>query len=603
MKIVKISVVMSEFNTRETDFKASVESILNQTYRDFEFIIIDDSGKSIVTKLVESYKDKRIRVIDNKKNRGLIYSLNKGLREAKGKYIVRMDTDDVAMPDRLSKQLQFIEIHPEYSVVGTRALEFSHFSDTGILGKAGEKTKTNVSVGDTLIHPSVIMKRADIIKVGGYDDYYRAEDLSLWLKLLLAQKRLYVMEEVLLKYRVNSDDYNKRKLSARMGEISARLHYYPKLHVPAPAYLMIPKSIIAGILPAPLVRLYRSKFVLGKSAKYSGASQSKKPLVSIIVPIYNLENCIQETLDSIFNQTLQAFNLILINDGSTDDTSRILDIYSRKYKNITIINKSNGGVSTARNAGIEVVNTEYFMFVDGDDIVHPEYISTLLDTIQRTGAEVVTSLDAKNAKSMKVSNDESRVLTGMDACKQLLYGQSVKNSPFAKIYRTREFKNIRFCTDITVGEDLEYAFRCLRKSKNVVVTNHMLYAYIQRQGSAMNQSFNKKRADSYRVALKIHSGTTTTELEAAATAKLFVEALSVASLAHKYKSSYEKIYSDCLDTMKLYARRVLFNGDARTRHRFYAAFSIVNPNISIVLFNLKRNMVAMPNIRVTSNGK
>lgn len=258
-----ISVIMSEYGTKAEYLRASIESILNQTFTDFEFIIVDDCGKNNVALLAKKYSDDRIRVIKNDENRGLVYSLNEAVRYAKGEYLVRMDTDDIAHPQRLEKLYTFITKHPEYAVVGSRVVEFSESGDTGILCQAGEKTPQTLVKGDSLVHPSVIMRKNVVEDVGGYPDFRRAEDFALWAELLLVGYRLYVLDDVLLHYRVNRDDFKKRKLRYRAGELKAKLYYYPKLKAQPRDYFYILKSVIAGILPVWLVRKYRNQYRFG----------------------------------------------------------------------------------------------------------------------------------------------------------------------------------------------------------------------------------------------------------------------------------------------------------------------------------------------------
>lgn len=264
MKKIRVSVVMSEYNTKREYLCTAIESILNQTFKDFEFIIVDDCGENNLDEIMKKYNDKRIKIVKNDKNRGLVYSLNHGIKEAKGEYIVRMDTDDIANKKRIEKLYGYIKSHPEYAVVSSRVAEFSGNQKLGILGKEGEKSKKDIMHGNILIHPSVIMRKDAIEKVGYYKDYTRAEDFVLWCDLLLAGYRLYTMNDILLKYRVNPEDYNKRKLKYRKGEIKARLEYYPKLGANFKDYLYIVKSIISGIMPIWFVRFYRKNFVLNK---------------------------------------------------------------------------------------------------------------------------------------------------------------------------------------------------------------------------------------------------------------------------------------------------------------------------------------------------
>lgn len=264
MKKVEVSVVMAEYNTKKEDLQAAIESILHQTFKDFEFIIVDDCGKNNLEEIVKKYNDERIRIVKNDQNRGFVYSLNHGIKEANGKYIVRMDTDDISDLRRIEKLYTYIEKHPEYAVVGTKAIEFSENQEFGTLGKAGEKTKKDIMKGNIIIHASAIIKKEALVKIGYYKEYTRAEDLVLWCELLLSGYKMYTIDEKLYRYRTNPNDYKKRKLKYRVGEIKARITYYPKMGASFIDYLYIVKSIISGIMPIWFVRLYRRKFVLNK---------------------------------------------------------------------------------------------------------------------------------------------------------------------------------------------------------------------------------------------------------------------------------------------------------------------------------------------------
>lgn len=262
-----MSVIMSEYNTDPAVLKASILSILNQNFTDFEVIIVDDCGANDMKKVAESFGDARLRVVENSTNQGLALSLNTAVASAKADYVVRMDTDDIALPDRLSTLYEYIQRHPEYAVVGSLALEFSSTGDEGVLASRGEKTAHSLMRGDSLVHPSVIINKDAFLDVGGYKEYKRAEDLGLWCALVMKGYRLYVIDKVLLRYRVNDNDYKKRTLRNRTGEIKVRLEYYPKFNASPFDYLFIIKSIIAGILPHKFVRSYRRKFVLKRNGR------------------------------------------------------------------------------------------------------------------------------------------------------------------------------------------------------------------------------------------------------------------------------------------------------------------------------------------------
>lgn len=262
MRKPAISVIMSEYNTVPEYLDASIKSILSQTYKDFEFIIIDDCGSNNVAEFVKKYNDKRIQVYRNKQNMGLVYSLNEAITRASGEYLVRMDGDDIAQPQRIDTLRRFMIEHPEYSVVGSKVIEFSESGKHGMIGKSGEKTTRSIMRGDIIIHPSAIMRREVIIGIGGYKNIKRAEDLVLWCDLLLEGNRIYAIADPLLHYRVNAKDYKKRTIAKRKYEIKARMSYYPRMGANALDYLYILKSIVSGILPTPIVRAYRNRFVV-----------------------------------------------------------------------------------------------------------------------------------------------------------------------------------------------------------------------------------------------------------------------------------------------------------------------------------------------------
>lgn len=255
-----VSVVMSEYNTKDKYLSESIDSVLSQTYETFEFIIVDDShDQKLKDFIAQRYDDPRIKIVQNGCNKGFVYSLNNGISHSVGEYIMRMDTDDIIPPDRFERLVSFIESNSQYSVVSSMAVEFSEDKEFGINGTPGEKGRKEVMHGDVPVHAAAIIKKKDIEEIGLYKDYNRAEDLVLWCELLLAGKRLHMLDDVLYRYRVNPDDYKKRTIRHRKGEIKARLTYYPKLGAKPLDYARVAKSILAGAAPMWLIRFYRNK--------------------------------------------------------------------------------------------------------------------------------------------------------------------------------------------------------------------------------------------------------------------------------------------------------------------------------------------------------
>ncbi len=200
---VPITVLMPVFNA-ERWLKQAIESILQQTFTDFEFLIIDDGSTDSSRNIIQSYEDSRINLVLNSDNRGLIYSLNHGLSLAKGKYIARMDADDISLPERLKIQYNFMEAHEKVVL----SSGFAEKIDPS--GKSLEimtppvsdaEIKTKLYFASPIIHPLAIYHKHKALEVKGYqEDHKYAEDYGLWLKMAKAGE-LANIPEIMLQYR------------------------------------------------------------------------------------------------------------------------------------------------------------------------------------------------------------------------------------------------------------------------------------------------------------------------------------------------------------------------------------------------------------------
>jgi glycosyltransferase involved in cell wall biosynthesis len=203
----EVSVVMSVYNG-ERFLQEAVRSILDQTFPDFEYIIVDDGSTDQTASILGSFDDQRIRLIYNPENLGLTASLNKGIDAAQGEFIARMDADDVSLPSRLEKQVSYLRSHPDIGVVGTdkqdidlegRYLE-KNWNPPTLPGYVGWR----LYFGNPIIHPSVMIRKRCLENVGLYDNYKRtAQDYDLWMRLSRVTK-LSNLNEVLILYRRHS---------------------------------------------------------------------------------------------------------------------------------------------------------------------------------------------------------------------------------------------------------------------------------------------------------------------------------------------------------------------------------------------------------------
>lgn len=198
-----VSVVMSVYNT-EKYLKESIESILNQTFKEFEFIIVNDGSNDNSLEIIKSYNDTRI-VILNQSNTGLAKALNNGIRLAKGKYIARMDADDISHPDRITKQVVFLNENPEYAVIGSNStfidMQSNRLYDSNyVLNDEEIRNRLPLS---PFFHSSTMFQKIIFEEIGGYNEKIRHhfEDRILWNQMAKYGK-LYNLPESLICYRL-----------------------------------------------------------------------------------------------------------------------------------------------------------------------------------------------------------------------------------------------------------------------------------------------------------------------------------------------------------------------------------------------------------------
>ena len=201
MKIPRISVLMPAYNSEQYIAEA-IESILNQTFTDFEFIIINDGSTDNTAKIVKEYakKDKRIKFIDNEQNQGFIATLNQCLDIATGKYVAKMDSDDISLPDRFSAQVEFLDSNPDYGMCGAGYETFGVKRYTVL-------NPEYVGVLDFLrgCITTIFMARRDIIEQNHLrfnKEYFAAEDYDFYVRFVRVSK-IYNIQRVLYKYRLH----------------------------------------------------------------------------------------------------------------------------------------------------------------------------------------------------------------------------------------------------------------------------------------------------------------------------------------------------------------------------------------------------------------
>lgn len=225
--------------------------------------------------------------------------------------------------------------------------------------------------------------------------------------------------------------------------------------------------------------------------------------ISIIVPVYKVEKYLNKCIDSILNQSYKNIEVILVDDGSPDNCGKICDEYLLKDNRIRVIHKENGGLSSARNAGLDIATGDYIGFVDSDDWIEPKMYETLIENVIKYNAQisvggVVDLLEEGNKytsiKSTFDGNIKIQCLNKEDAMKKFFLGSW---SAWDKIYKREVHEKIRF-PEGEINEDEAIAMQILDNCEKIVYTNEVFYNYIKRSDSITTSEFSEKKLDWYK---------------------------------------------------------------------------------------------------------
>lgn len=259
-----ISVIMSVKNG-ENDLPISIKSIQNQTFSDWEFIICDDGSTDNTLEVLRKFakEDARIRILHNDESKGLAYSLNYCIREARSNILARQDADDRSSENRFELQYAFVMNHPEYAVVGTC---WYNVDDNGNVSESTVPelpTAKDMIKGGLYLHPSWMMRKNEIEKVGYYtvNKYtMRSQDYHFIMKVLASDMKLYNMPEKLYYYTADSNTMKRsRNWSRVIGLMWIRFDSYKKNHLPLSAYIYVLKPLIVNIIPEAIMNKHYKK--------------------------------------------------------------------------------------------------------------------------------------------------------------------------------------------------------------------------------------------------------------------------------------------------------------------------------------------------------
>jgi glycosyltransferase involved in cell wall biosynthesis/radical SAM superfamily enzyme YgiQ (UPF0313 family) len=353
----KVSIVMSVYNGEKYLFEA-IQSVQNQTFNNFEFIIVNDASSDTTAKILHQIDDPRFIIFTNEQNFGLTKSLNKALKHCRGEFIARMDADDISHPFRLEKQVSFLESHPKCALVGSSYYvideESNIKSHIDVLTESSQ-IKAGLKSQNWFGHGSVMIRKSALLKVGEYDEQFRyAQDYDLWLRLSEIYDIANIKEALYLwRHTTQAISQNKTREQQEFAELA------------------------------------KKNALIRENLNENHTEQNNMltlPIISVIVPTHNRPEMLKEAIQSILDQTFQDFEIIVINDAGQDVSAVIQEFNSQKIKYIS--HETNKGLAAARNTGISSATGKYIAYLDDDDIFYPNHLETLFTFLQNSGEKV-----------------------------------------------------------------------------------------------------------------------------------------------------------------------------------------------------------------------
>lgn len=307
-----------------------------------------------------------------------------------------------------------------------------------------------------------------------------------------------------------------------------------------------------------------------------------KNLISVIVPIYKVEAYLKNCVDSILRQTYSELEIILVDDGSPDNCGQICDDYAEQDERVRVIHKKNGGLSDARNAGIDIAKGKYIAFIDSDDYVAEDYVEVLLQSILSEKADIsicrLKATSILNEDSKRKENDSVAVYSSIEALEKMLYAREISTSACSKLFRIELFEKIRFPLG-KYSEDLFTIYKTMLKANKIVSIGREAYFYYTRPGSITNEQFGLRHLDTLEALQAIRKDVVNNYPELLPAYKnQMIEAMARLLKMNIPEEYY--IENGLWDEIKKYRIAVMLDRKASKRVRAYAVLMFMGPQFT-----------------------
>lgn len=317
------------------------------------------------------------------------------------------------------------------------------------------------------------------------------------------------------------------------------------------------------------------------------------PKISIIVPIYNVERYIHRCIESILNQNFCDFELILVNDGSPDQCGDICDEYALKDNRIKVIHKNNGGLSSARNAGIDIAKGKYIGFIDSDDWIEPDMYEILYQNIKKYNADI-SMCKYKTEKNDLISiyntplQEEVLVVNTEQAIQAMVDNVLFDLTQFAcdKLYKRELFEGIRY-PEGKLYEDVATTYKLIDKCNVFVYNNSTKYHYSLNSNSISQRKFDHSQLDILETRQELYRFIRNNYPKAIQGALCQYISANVSIVNKLILSDYmdKKVYKDCREIIRKYILVYLKAHGVKKRQKLYASFIYLCPYFIVVLFS------------------
>lgn len=317
-------------------------------------------------------------------------------------------------------------------------------------------------------------------------------------------------------------------------------------------------------------------------------------LISIIVPVYNTEKYVRQAIDSILAQTYENIEVILVDDGSTDESGKICDEYMKKDKRVVTKHQLNQGQATARNEAFKISKGEYIIYADSDDLMHKDQVKCMIKVMEETMADIIQVENSKFYRYEKIKNmpNESiekinySIYTASEALELLCYQRKFNFSPVCKLIKRELMNDLEFPTN-TGYEDAAIMYKLYGKAEKLVYSPTVLYWYRQHAMSTMHTKFSDKKVDRIRIMteLKQYIIENFPENSSAVQTRYCLAQLQLL-MELPFSADYKSIKKMAYSNLKGSRKEMLMDRKAPKKIKIMVLASYFGPNVLMILGRL-----------------